>query len=1163
MSNTTIDSLSIQITTSANGAAQNIEKLASALEKLRANAKLTTVTNNLNKLATTLNTLSSTNLSGLQKIADAMLSISGMQKASGLTSTISALKKLPEIVSKLDAATLDKFADQMERLSKILEPVAKKIDKISTGFAKLPSNINKAASAQTKMTSSARNMGNSLDAANINLFAMMENFQTIAGFVNQISQAFASVMDQAISWDGIQYRFGRVFGEDAEEVYEYVQKLNEVLGINVQEFMQYSSMYGSLLKGFGVDQDKVSTMSVGLSELTYDLWAANNDVVKRYEDVATAVKSAITGEIEPIRNLGIPMTEASLQEFIDTTNLAGMSIEKMTEAQKSEVRYAAMVNAAMNQGIVGTYAREMNTAEGAIRSLSQSLKGLVQAFGSLFIPILQRVIPYVTAFVEVLTDAIFAFASLFGIDIQKISWDSATTGVSDLATNAEDATTGLKDASKAAKQLRDYTMGFDELNVISPDTGSNSSPSSSSPSGTSGWGEGLDLDKLWDDSVFAEASKKVNELKKKIEGFFKKWKTEISIIAGALAALSVAKLLSTIGSALQFGEKFLGVMKTIQKIAASAIVITLQYSLMSEFMSKFIDGEGFKNYVASLFVGAIGTGVLYSMWGPAGLVIGLAVTAAASLKAVVDNGGITNAESATVAFTGLAAAGGAVYGAFKLLAKTDIGAFFALLKEGSPVTSTLAAAFPKLSGAFATIGGWITRAATAVGSFLGGITAPMWATIVAVIAAVASSAYFLYENWEKVVKVVKDFNKEHIAPKLEEIKGHFEKIKIALTPVVDAFKKAGENISEFISSIKLPVIEGLGKIFEVIGGVIFSVVVGQIAVAVKIVIGAIENFIQIVSGIVNIVSGVVKAVVAMWTGDFSEIEKITEQITQGVGDLFEGLVGLVIDPIKDLVEGVIDWFTDMWDELVGHSIVPDTIDGIVKCFLSLPKQILKPLETFVKNVTDKFENMWSSIKSWYTTNVKPKFTLKYWSDTFDSIRSGLATKLDAAWEKVKSFFSVEEWKKKVVAAINTIKNNFKMPSFPKIKLEVTWDTNVGKLKTAVYEALGLEGWPSLKWSTYAQGGFPNMGEMFIAREAGPELVGRIGNKTTVANNDQIVAAVSQGVYSAVRSAMSEGSGNDSQNINVYLDGKQIYASVKRAESQRGRSLMGNQLGYLY
>ena len=1066
-------------------------------------------------------------------------------------SSENAIKKIDELIAKL------------KNLSSALDPITKKIDKFSGGFSKASSSIDKASSAQTKMTSSTRQLGNQINVTNLNLFTMMENLQNVVSFVNMAANAFANLMDQAIGWDGIQYRFGRAFGEDAEEMYAYAQKLNDVLGINTQEFMQYSSIYASLLSGFGLNQEKTTTIAKGLSELTYDLWAANNDIIKRYEDVAVAVKSAITGEIEPIRNLGIPMTEASLQEFIDTTHLAGTSIEKLSEAQKAEVRYAAMVNAAMNQGVVGTYAREMHTAEGALRNLSQSTKGLVQAIGSLFIPILQKVVPYVTAFVKIITDAVFALASLLGIDIQKISWDSAIGGVGDVAEGAEDAATGLDKASKAAKKLKDYTMGFDELNVINPDSGSSGGSGGSGGAGGVDWGEGLDLDSLWDDTVFAQASKQVDELKAKIEEFFGKWKTQIAIIGTALAALSVAKLVSTIGQALQFGDMFLGVMKTIQKLAATAIVITLQYSLMSEFLGSFIDGEGFKNYIAAMFVGAIGTGILYSMWGPAGLVIGLGVTAAASLKAIIDNGGITNAESATVALTGLASAAAAVYGAWKLLAKSNIGAFFALLKEGNPVVGTLAATFPRLATAFSTIGGWITSAATAVGSFLAGISAPEWATIAAVVAAIASAAYFLYENWEKVKKVVKEFFAENIAPKLEEIKRHFENLKTAFGPIGDAFVSLKNRVKDLFSKIDWSKLDWIGKLFEGLGGLIFSVAGGVIAVAFQMIVGAVENFIQIISGLVNLVSGVIRAIVAMFKGDFSKIKDITAQITQGISDLFKGLVGLVVDLVVDFVKGIITWFTKLWDELVGHSIVPDIVEGIVDWFLKLPKKILGPIETFVNDIISKFKNMWSSIKSWFSANVAPKFTKAYWNEKFDTIKSSLSSKLDSAWEKVKSFFSVEKWKKKVVDAVNTIKNNFKMPSLPKIKLEVTWSTNVGALKTAVYKALGLSGWPSLKWSTYATGGFPSMGEMFIAREDGPELVGRIGNRPSVANNDQIVEAVSQGVYSAVRAAMGGGNGGDGQNINIYLDGKQIYASVKRAETQRGRSLMGNQLGYLY
>jgi hypothetical protein len=74
---------------------------------------------------------------------------------------------------------------------------------------------------------------------------------------------------------------------------------------------------------------------------------------------------------------------------------------------------------------------------------------------------------------------------------------------------------------------------------------------------------------------------------------------------------------------------------------------------------------------------------------------------------------------------------------------------------------------------------------------------------------------------------------------------------------------------------------------------------------------------------------------------------------------------------------------------------------------------------------------------------------------------------------------------------------------------------------------------------FAQGGFPTRGQTFIAREAGPELVGTIGSRNAVVNNDQIVEAVSQGVYGAFMSAISGKSTKSRSKARVYLDGKQI------------------------
>ena len=77
---------------------------------------------------------------------------------------------------------------------------------------------------------------------------------------------------------------------------------------------------------------------------------------------------------------------------------------------------------------------------------------------------------------------------------------------------------------------------------------------------------------------------------------------------------------------------------------------------------------------------------------------------------------------------------------------------------------------------------------------------------------------------------------------------------------------------------------------------------------------------------------------------------------------------------------------------------------------------------------------------------------------------------------------------------------------------------------------------------YASGGFPTTGQLFIAREAGAEMVGQIGGHTAVANNQDIVASVSQGVASAVASVLGGGS-----NVTVTLEGdaKGIFKVVQK------------------
>lgn len=758
---TTIDSLDIQIRSSAGTAATNIEELARSLEKLKNATNINKVINQLGRLKTSLDGLRNVNsgiqslerfgrtiknlgqftgnvsgfskaintlrklpqlagelktldLSGfssqMQALENGMAGLSGIANPKGLTSSLNALKKIPEITNSLNTQMIDEFGDKIEKLSAKLAPLAIQIEKVGNGFAKLPSRVSQAVTATNRMekatekaTKANKKHDESLNKKSINLMATIQNLQEFTQAMNFVGEGIGNIINDAMQWDGIQFRFGRAFGEDAEEVLAYSEKITEKLGINQQQFMQYSSMYGSLLSGFGMAQEQVTTISVGLAELSYDIWAAYNDRYKSLEDASEAVRSAITGEIEPIRNAGIALTEASMQEYLDSIGMATVKIANLSEAQKSEVRYATMVNAAMNQGIVGTYAAEMNTAEGVMRNMAMQTKTLSQAFGSLFIPVLMKVIPWVTAFASILTDAIRAIASFFGIELQKIDWGSsvgnigsAAGGVGDIADNAKDATGSLKDAGKEAKKLKDYTMGFDELNVLNPPDES-SADSSGGSGGAGGVGTGgslgLDFDTLWDESVFEKAKTKADEIKKQILGFIEEFKIELALLAGAFGALGIAKLLSNLGDAISN-------MGTIQKLASSLAILTMTATLVFKFAENYLEGGSILNLLGEAVVTAAAGYLMYKGWGVGGLAVAFGVSAIAQLVAIettLGDGGVKFGDMRLwlqSAFTTATGAGALLAGMKVFFPKSPINGAsiaFSLAIAGSLVLSSIAA----------------------------------------------------------------------------------------------------------------------------------------------------------------------------------------------------------------------------------------------------------------------------------------------------------------------------------------------------------------------------------------------------------------------------------------------------------------------------------------
>lgn len=611
-----------------------------ALEQVRGVKISSSIPNQLNALNAALKNVRWTDGDKIRTLVDGLRPLSELGRAN-MTSFINQLGKLPALIDELEKADVDKFTRQMKELAAAMKPFADEMQKVSNGFSAFPSRIQRLIASTDRYNNSVNRATTGTKAWSNALTGI--KLSTVLYASNRIGAALAGYMYQASEWEGIMYRFGRAFGKEAEENYKWINRLNAELQINVQQFMQYASIYGTMLKGFGVAQKDAAAMAMNYTELTYDIWAGYNDIYKSFEDAAVAVRSAIAGEVEPIRRAGFTIVDSQLKITAANYGIA-YSTQSASEELKSYLRYLTLIDQAKAQDLIGTYAREMTTAEGLMRTLRQQLTSLSQAFGSFLLPALVKVLPYVQAFVELIGEAIAALAQLFGIDLKPVDF-----GVSSGASAAGDMADNLGDAAGAAKKLKQYTAGFDELNVFDPNQGAGGAGAGVSGGGYEGE---FDIGKLWDESIFENINSQVDELKENLKGVLS---TVTSIAAGILAwkvakdflvALKLLKELNSKNFAFKLDFKVLGL---------SMFLADLKE--FERYLKDFLDnGPTFQNVAGmiSSFAGMVGDALI--MLG--GLKVGGALKVIQGIGEIVigisdiaENG--VNAENALTVIRGL------------------------------------------------------------------------------------------------------------------------------------------------------------------------------------------------------------------------------------------------------------------------------------------------------------------------------------------------------------------------------------------------------------------------------------------------------------------------------------------------------------------------------
>jgi len=1156
---------------SASNAVNKISSLSASLAKLKSVGSLTTLVNSVKTLPTALNSLSQIgDVSGvagkLQSLSTALAPL-GNVKASGLTSAVNSLSKISDVTKALDDNTISEFTDKVKKLSDALGPLSQKLTTVKSGL----SGFSKAADESGK---EAKELG--LNVGAINFDALTNNISTVINFLSQLATKMKTVIDQAIQWEGIAARFGRGFGEQAEETYAWIKRLNEEMDINIQAFMQQSSIYATMLTGFGVANKDATKMALGYMELTYDIWAGYNDVYKTFEEAAEAVRSAIAGEVEPIRRAGFTIVEATLEVTAANYGIT-KSIATMTEAEKSYLRYLTLVDQAYSQNLVGTYAKELNTAEGLMRTASQQLKSLAQAFGSLFLPILVRVMPYVQAFIKLLTELVHITAGLFGIEIQKVDWSgynegsSAIGGVQD---SADGAAGSLKNATKAAKDLKNATLGMDELNVISPNTGSAGGGSGAGGTGVDGAFAGIDIDSLWDESIFKGLNKQVDDIVKKMRDWLgitdeiDTWAeimdtrlgTILKTLGGIVVVTTTIKSIIGIAKLVKGIETIATAVKKVVGVVKGSKIITGLTKLLKGFKSS----GGLAKFAASL--GKVAKVALPI----AAIIIGI-TSAVFGIKDAVKEGidwlsSLEIALGTTLAGAGIGFLIGGPAGAL-------IGGLIGLVAGAlTDITILIVQKWDEIKAFFGKIGDWFKE--DFAGFFVDAwdsITNIDWNQVAYDIGHALGSVWknitewniwkaeWWNDQWDKIwTNGIASWNIWK-ASWWNELWDKVWTNGIAAWDIwtKEWWQEAGRIIwTDGIASWNIWKASWWKNLWDKVwtngivtwniwkpewwkqkGKDILDGLMSGLADITRKIREFCDNFVQ----------------------GFKDALGIHSPSTVARDEIGKNILLGIVEALKPT--GLINAFTTMWNN------VKTVFSNVPTWFWN---NVISPIRNTFSEAWDYIENkvadMWASIKNifsgvgtWFWNNVISPIRNAF-SEAWTFIKNSAGT----SWENVKSAFGNggDFIKNILISAWDTAKtwwnNNVKL-SIPSLSFKVTYDTKgLSKTKQAIVNVLGLQGWPKLSFA--ANGGMFEQGSMIWAGERGAEIVANAsGGKTGVMNVQQMYQAVYDATYSAMVATRQSQPQQSGGSYNLYIDGKQVTTSVERTQKNRGTTIFGTEV----
>lgn len=552
------------------------------------------------------------------------------------------------------------------------------------------------------------------------------------------------------------------FGDGASTINAWAQTTKTAFGLSELSAKQYAGTMGAMLKSTGIANDAAMEMSTTLAELAGDMASFYN---LDTDEAFAKIRSGISGETEPLKQLGINLSVANLEAYALSKGIT-KSYNAMSQAEQVLLRYNYLMQTTADAQ--GDFSRTAGSWANQVRVLQLNLESIKATLGQAFINVLTpclQILNELLGKLQLVAQAI--------LDLSVILFGDAGGGASSGSSAAVTASEAIADntasAAKSAKSYAKSLAGFDKLNIIGGSkSGSGGSGGGSgsvsgltpSGSGTAGGGSGYDTKAMQ------------NTL------------GEIAAIVG-VAALALGAVLTFTGINIPLGVSLMAIgaasLYTARKIDEKAIVtpVTTGLDLVAAALSGAalvlgavlaFTGVNIKLGLALLAVGAVGMATVAALnWDSMPNGVKTAVTTIASVV-----GGGLLALGAVMAFTGAMIPLGI---AFMVAGAVSLGSAIALNWNSIPNS---------IDTTVGIIGGVVGGALLALGALLcfTGVAIPLGLGMMA--AGGVSLAAAIAPNWDFIVK------------KIGEICGKIGGIFSGLwTGIKDGFRNAVNGIIGF------------------------------------------------------------------------------------------------------------------------------------------------------------------------------------------------------------------------------------------------------------------------------------------------------------------------------------------------------------------------------